>query len=463
MTRRRLSLSFALVVALACLYAIFFGALAAQAYPAHQSGAYDLGNYDQALWSAAHGLGLHLTLAPEFGWNRFAAHVEPILFLIAPLYRFVTDDPRLLLWLQAAIIALGGLPLYGLARRRLDSQWAALAMVAAYVLLPAVESVTLYDFPAVGLAPTFLLAALYFLDRALVTPDDPRGVWGKIQISNLKSQITNLRPQTTDDRPQTADHKSPTSNLRLPTSNLQSLISNLQSPIFSALFFLLALSTKEDISLLVFMVGFYLLVLRCRWRPGLALAVVGLVWAYGAFFVVIPANRVGGSRSVYFEFFSALGSTPLDIALAPIRTPGRVWALLATPENVAALGMLTLPLAFTPLAGWPFFLMAAPAWAITLLSSNPLMRRLETYHYAAPAIPFIMLAAVDGVGRLAEQISKVKGQTSSQPSAVSGQRSAVPQGGFALSRQPSHREASLSAIRRRPPPTFNLQLSTFDL
>jgi len=42
--------------------------------------------------------------------------------------------------------------------------------------------------------------------------------------------------------------------------------------------------------------------------------------------------------------------------------------------------------------------MAAPAWAITLLSSNPLMRRLETYHYAAPAIPFMMLAAVDGVG-----------------------------------------------------------------
>jgi uncharacterized membrane protein len=399
--RRRLSLPFALVVALVCLYAIFFGALAAQAYPAHESGAYDLGNYDQALWSAAHGLGLRLTLAPEFGWNRFAVHVEPILFLIALLYRFVTDDPRLLLWLQAAVIALGGLPLYGLARRRLGSQWAALAMVAAYYLLPAVESVTLYDFHAVGLAPTFLLAALYFLDRALVTPDDPRGLWGKYQISNDKYQISNIKRQT--------------SNVQSPTSNFQRPTFNLQSPIFSALFFLLALSTKEDISLLVFMVGLYLLVLRRRWRPGLALAAVGLAWAYMAFFVVIPANRVGGSRSVYFEFFSALGSTPLDIALAPLRTPGKVWALLATPDNVGALGMLTLPLAFTPLAGWPFFLMTAPAWAITLLSSNPLMHRLETYHYAAPAIPFIMLAAVDGVGRLANiryQISKVKSQIS---------------------------------------------------
>ncbi len=453
MTRRRPSLPFALVVALACLYAVFFGALAAQAYSVHESGAYDLGNYDQAVWSAAHGLGLRLTLAPEFGWNRFAAHVEPILFLIAPLYRFVTDDPRLLLWLQAIVVALGGLPLYGLARRRLDSRWAALALVAAYYLLPAVESVTLYDFHAVGLAPTLLLAALYFLDRALATPDDPRGLWGEIQISNLKSQISNLRPQT-------ANRESSPSTFHLPPSNFQSPISNLQSLVSkfwpSALFFVLALSTKEDISLLVFMVGLYLLILRRRWRPGLVLAAAGLAWAYAAFFVVIPANRVGGGHSVYFEFFSALGSTPLDIALAPIRTPGKVWALLATPDNAAALGMLTLPLAFTPLVGWPFFLMAAPAWAITLLSSNPLMRRLETYHYAAPAIPFIMLAAVDGVARVAEQIAKVKGQ-----------RLKVKRPSGRLRSQTSNVKSQISNLKsptsNLQPPTSNFQLSISNL
>ena len=163
---------------------------------------------------------------PEFGWNRFAAHVEPILFLIAPLYRFVTDDPRLLLWLQAIVIALGGLPLYGLARRRLDSPWAALALVAAYSLLPAVELVTLYDFHAVGLAPTLLLAALYFLDRALVTPNDAGGLWGGGQISNIKSQISNQRQRR---RSAVSGQRSAVSGRQprsLPTSN-----SNLQSPI----------------------------------------------------------------------------------------------------------------------------------------------------------------------------------------------------------------------------------------
>jgi uncharacterized membrane protein len=385
MTHRPTTPTIVLVI-LVCLYAVGFGLLAARAYSAHETGALDLGNYDQALWNAAQGRGLRLTLLPQLGPTRFALHVEPILFLIVPLYRFVSDDPRLLLWLQAVVIALGGLPLYGLARRRLASGWAALAIAAAYYLLPALESVTLFDFHAVGLAPTLLLAALYFLDRALITAGDLRGLWtGPAQspIPNPQSPI----PRGHDVSP-----------------GLPARAGNLQSPIsswaLSGLFFLLALGTKEDISLNVFMIGLYLLALRRRWRPGLGLAVIGLAWFYVAFYIVIPASRPSGAGSAYTGFFAALGSTPLEIALSPIRTPGKVVALLVTPDNIRALKMLTLPLAFTPLVGLPLFLLTAPTLAITLLSSNPLMHQLETYHYAAPAIPFVMLAAVDGIARL---------------------------------------------------------------
>jgi uncharacterized membrane protein len=385
MTRRPTAPTIVLVI-LVCLYAVGFGLLAARAYSAHETGALDLGNYDQALWNAAQGRGLRLTLLPQLGPTRFALHVEPILFLIVPLYRFVTDDPRLLLWLQAVVIALGGLPLYGLARRRLSSDWAALAIVAAYYLLPALESVTLFDFHAVGLAPTLLLAALYFLDRALITTGDPRGLW-------------------------TGPAQSPISpGLPARAGNLQSPIS---SWVWSGLFFLLALGTKEDISLNVFMIGLYLLALRRRWRPGLALAVVGLAWFYIAFYIVIPASRPSGAGSAYTGFFAALGSTPLEIALSPIRTPGKVVALLATPDNIRALKMLTLPLAFTPLAGLPLFILTAPTLAITLLSSNPLMHQLETYHYAAPAIPFVILAAVDGIARLSHLPSLISNRNTS--------------------------------------------------
>jgi uncharacterized membrane protein len=369
---------------LVCLYALLFGVLAARAYSAHETGAFDLGVYDQPLWNAAQGRGLSLTLVPHLGPTRFAIHVEPILFLIVPIYRFVTDDPRLLLWLQTVVIALGGLPLYGLARRRLADDWAALSIVTVYLLLPALESVNLFDFHAVGLAPTLLLAALYFLDRALITTDDPRGLWTgatRIQTSNSDLRIPNpkgYRFGRLDVRAQT-------------------LFAGL-----SGLFFLLALGTKEDISLHVFMIGLYLLALCRRWRSGLALALAGLTWFMIAFYVIIPASRPTGAGSAYVGFFDTLGHTPLEIALSPIRTPERVLGLLVRPENIRALAMLTVPLALAPLVGLPVFIVAAPTLAITLLSSNPLMHQLETYHYAAPAIPFVILAAVDGIARLSD-------------------------------------------------------------
>jgi uncharacterized membrane protein len=374
---------------LVCLYALVFGVLAARAYPAHETGAFDLGVYDQPLWNAAQGRSLSLTLVPHLGPTRFAIHVEPILFLFVPIYRFVTDDPRVLLWLQAVVIALGGLPLYGLARRRIANDWAALAIVAAYFLLPALESVNLFDFHAVGLAPTLLLTALYFLDLALITTDDPRGLWTgmiKYQTSNHKYQMSNH------------NHQMPGRKIyrlgRLSVRS-QTLYAGL-----SGLFFLLALSTKEDISLHVFMIGLFVLILRRRWRPGLALIIVGLVWFFLAFYVIVPSSRPSEAGSAYVDFFDSLGDTPLEIALSPIHTPGKVLGLLVTPENIRALTMLTLPLAFLPLVGLPIFILATPTLAITLLSNNPLMHQLETYHYAAPAIPFIILAAVDGIARL---------------------------------------------------------------
>ena len=364
-----------ILLALVCLYAAGFGTLAVRAYPAHETGgAFDLGNHVQALRNAARGGGLSLTLVPEFGPTRFAMHVEPTLFLLAPVFRFITDDPRFLLWLQAVVIALGGLPLYALARRRLNHDWAALMLVAIYFLLPALESVTLFDFHAVGLAPTLMLSALYFLDRALITSDDWRGLWTKPPIGTAVS--------------------------------LKGTAGTRRQICLSGLFFLLALGTKEDISLNVFVFGLYLLLLRRRWRPGLVLSIVGLAWFYVAVYVIIPASRPAGDQSAYLGFFAGLGDTPLDILLSPFRTPGKVAALVTAPDVIRGIGMLTLPLALVPFIGWPYLVAVAPTLAITLLSENPNMHRLETYHYAAPAIPFLMLAAIDGVARLSGLIER---------------------------------------------------------
>src|SRR5690606_23412919 len=91
-----------------------------------------------------------------------------ILLLIAPLY-WIWSDPRLLLWLQAVVVALGAVPLYWFARRRVGG-WPAVGVAAAYLLSPPLQGANLFDFHAVTLAPTFLLFALNWLDESRGVP-----------------------------------------------------------------------------------------------------------------------------------------------------------------------------------------------------------------------------------------------------------------------------------------------------
>ncbi|MDW8072597.1 MAG: DUF2079 domain-containing protein, partial [Anaerolineae bacterium] len=366
-----------ILIGLVGLYAGGFGLLAARAYDAHETGgAFDLGNYAQALWHAARGEGLRLTTVPELGDTRFAMHVEPVLFLLAPLYALAGYDPRFLLWFQAGFIGLGGIPLYALARRRLASDWAALGITGAYLLLPALESVTLFDFHAVGLMPTVTLAGCYFLDRALLTPADRRGLWCDRALGEGTEIPLDARRRW------------------LPA-------------LLSALCLGLALGSKEDVPLHLFLFGLYLLGMRRCWHAGVAVSVISAVWFYLAVFLIIPAARPGGAHSPYLGFFARLGSTPAEILASPLHMPGVWLELLTAPDTLLGIGMLTVPFAMTPFLGLPFLLIATPTLAIALFSSNPLMHRLETYHYAAPALPFVALAAVDGTARLSGWLARI--------------------------------------------------------
>ncbi|MFQ5612389.1 MAG: DUF2079 domain-containing protein [Anaerolineae bacterium] len=366
-------------IALAILIALYigtFGALASREHLAFETSAFDMGTYDQAIWNAAQGRGLAISLAPFIGPNRFAAHVEPILFLFVPLY-WLKPSPLWLIWAQTLALGLAGWPLFLLARRRLGGEGPALVIVAAYFLLPATEAANLFDFHAVALSPPFTLAALYFLDRALVASGERGGLW--------RWPRPNLAPVEGDGGQASAAGR---------------------AYLWSAIFFLLALSTKEDISLHILMVGLYLILVIRRWKAGAVLALVGLAWFYIAFYLIIPANRSGaGETSAYVDFFRGLGDSPLAILLSPLRTPGKVLGLLLTPANIREWRMVLAPFGFAGLAGLPFLVMAAPTLAITMLSSSPLYQQIETWHYAAPMLPFLTLAAVDGLARLAHILS----------------------------------------------------------
>ncbi|MDM8532999.1 DUF2079 domain-containing protein [Anaerolineales bacterium HSG25] len=355
-----------------------------QRHLAFETGAFDTGVYAQPIWNYTQGQDFAVSIIEDNGPIRWATHVEPILYFVVPLYALFAD-PRLLFVIQISALTLTALPMYALAIRRTHNDWAALTIVLAYFLLPATNSVTLFDFHAVTMAPLFLLSAFYFLDRALTTQGVSLWLWP-----------TNSMPP---DSPSTKPNFLARLKNRFNTAPLNYFL--------MALFFLLALSTKEDISLHVFMIGVYLLILRRRWQEGVPLIAVGLIWFYVTFQLIIPAYRTAGGESIYAAWFETLGDTPLEIAYSPITKPDKVLELIFRPGNIPALLMISAPLAFLPVAGLPMLIMTAPSVAFVLLSNNPTLRQLETWHYASPMLAFVMLASMDGLARITHYGSRL--------------------------------------------------------
>ncbi len=123
----------------------------------------DLGNMSQSIWSVMQGKPLVFTLE-GVSVSRLARHVELIYFLLVPLYALF-PTPATLLVVQSALYAIGALPVFRLARRRLHHSGAGIALAAVYLFYPVAQTAVLWDFHADTLAMPLLLFAIEALDR----------------------------------------------------------------------------------------------------------------------------------------------------------------------------------------------------------------------------------------------------------------------------------------------------------
>ena len=103
-------------------YAWTFSVLTVTRLHAFEARAFDMGNLHQTVWNTAQGDWFRITNQERGLTNRLGYHVEPILLPIALIYRLY-PAPELLLVLQAAVVALGALPLFALARQRGLGDW----------------------------------------------------------------------------------------------------------------------------------------------------------------------------------------------------------------------------------------------------------------------------------------------------------------------------------------------------
>lgn len=232
------------VVAVA--YATAFALLSLQRHRGFFTARFDLGNMTQAVWSGAHGGLLVSSEASGEQLSRLAGHVDPILFVFAPLWR-VWPSSQMLLVAQAVAVATSAVPAYLLARRWIGTPSVAVAFAAVVLLAPATQWAVLFDFHPVTLAIPLLLWA----------------VWAAVAQRNPVLIIA----------------------------------------------LVLACATKEQVGLAVMMLGVWMTLALGRRRAGPVVAVCGLLWSAVAIGIIIPHFRSGRGHALADDRYGQIGET----------------------------------------------------------------------------------------------------------------------------------------------------------
>ncbi len=264
-------------------------------------------------------------------------HFSPILLALVPFYAVWSDAVTLLI-VQTLALALAAAPIYWFARERVGGLLS-LSVTSAYFLFPAGQNVNLVDFHEIALVTPLLTLAVYFLLHRRYPP--------------FGACLT------------------------------------------------LALLVKEEIVFVAIGFGLYLAFAQHKWRHGLALVLVGAVYAITLFRFVIPFF-LGNSFDTNFyimDRYAYLGNTISEIAVTIITQPGLVAQHLLVPPKIEFILQLLVPLAFVPLVGAEVFALAVPTLTYLLIGDHAYQNSI-CCQYTAPLVPFLFFALVIGLERL---------------------------------------------------------------
>jgi len=350
------------------VYTAIFSYFTLLKHYAFRSYAWDLGINNQALWTTLNS-GKLFYYTPELFFNSsgsyFGLHFSPILFLLLPVYA-IYQSPENLLVFQSFIVALGALPLYWFARDTLNSKLVAVGFSLAYLLYPPLQGANWFDFHVQAFLPLFFFSAMYYMKKEK---------WTKY-----------------------------------------------------FLFIVLALSIAENVSLVVLFFGLYgvlkyrsLLFKTLRQKKladkkalvplvTIALALVWILiarWIQNTFFPINP-DYYSFYRAA--DWWSVLGikgdpiTMPLYILLNPLK------ALQALTYD-AYLKLLFFILIFGALLFLPFkssiLLATLPVFGPAFLSNRQAFYVVGA-HYPLYYIPFLFLAAVEGMKNGSHNVAVAK-------------------------------------------------------
>ncbi|HEX9914774.1 MAG TPA: DUF2079 domain-containing protein [Candidatus Bathyarchaeia archaeon] len=342
------------VLASIAAYSLAFSWFTVSKHYSFSTYAWDLGIFDQALWTTVnlnklfyYTCELHLVESGSF----FGVHFSPVLFLLVPVY-YLHQSAVTLLVAQSIILGASAYPVYLAAKLHFAERESAM-LAGLYLLNPALHGVNSYDFHVQAFIPLAFNYVLYYMEAR-----------------RWRSTVT---------------------------ASLLSLTIQEQVPFFIVGYaaYLTAATIKE----------------RKQWTRGeirrrllvaatLALASVGWILlstqVIGYYNPQIPEHLEAG------QHFRVLGAeSPSGIILATVRDPLRALRAVAYdwPEKSSYLLDLAFPYAL-PCALAPAPLIAALPWiAVSLLSNYPPYYRLG-FQYPAYVIPPIYAGFIKGLGRI---------------------------------------------------------------
>jgi len=275
--------------------------------------------------------------------NIFADHFTPIIYVFSPLLYVWNDPSRLLLIIQALFITLGAIPVYLLTLKKSGSRTTSIGIACVYLFLPTLQFINLADFHPVVLAIPILLSAWY--------------AW------------------------------------------------ECRKYLLMYVFVFLAMMCQEEIWILIGSMGLFLALFERERKHGIILTILG----WGGFIALalwlFPIFR-GGEEYFYLHRYAYLGSSGAEILRNLILHPTLWLGKLFSSRVLMFIILMLLPVAFLPLCRPKYLLMLLPTLLYSALSNEPLQTSIFA-QYAAPYVPFLMIAAINGLSSLASRKEKI--------------------------------------------------------
>jgi len=303
---------------------------------------FDLAIYDNLLWNTSHGHFLATSLMR--GGTHMGAHFDPVLTLLAPIYRLAPDAETLLIF-QSAWLASAAIPLFLLSRRVLGVGWISLVIACTYLLHPALHGINLYEFHSLALVVPLVVWSIYFLERG--------NWWGYWVV------------------------------------------------------LLLILLTREDMALLSCGIGLYVADSLRRPKAGIATLFCAVLYfsIVKLFVMTEPGIFMSGQgdsysyRTSFEQLIPREGGGAIDFLLTLVTNPIFALRVALEQDKLLYLLLILLPTLFLPLFARGRQILLAYGFVFCLLSSKPGPHSIYK-QYSSVLLPFVMVLLPYGLREL---------------------------------------------------------------